>query len=135
QIRPVECAPGLNCAACLCTPCLNLVLMPAMLHAVTVTRQTEWIDVLAAQCSDARQAQSHLATAKYPGAQGERGIEQRKRQQDMRKNAGNRDRHEHDWHEYPSVEDRGGDDLSAPGATTEQLQPTNDHYRQANHAK
>jgi hypothetical protein len=51
----------------------------------------------------------------------------------MSKNASYRYGYEHRRDEYPSVEYRSRDDLSAPGAASKQIQPTDDGDRHTKH--
>jgi hypothetical protein len=58
---------------------------------------------------------------KYPGTQGERGVEKHKRKDRMWENTRQCYRHADRRYKYPSVQHRSGDDLSATGAAPEQI--------------
>ena len=72
--------------------------------------------------------------AEHPGANCKRDVENRKRQQRVRKNAGDSKRHQYRGNEHPSIEHRRGDDLSFSGTTAEQVEPANDCNRHAKSA-
>ena len=59
------------------------------------------------------------STEKQPSANAERRIENRKRQQKMRKNSRDGQRYEHQGNEHHSVQYASGDNPSATGEATE----------------
>jgi hypothetical protein len=65
-------------------------------------------------------------SSKYPSTQGERSVEKYERQDRMRENTREPHRHADRRNKYPSVEQGRGDDLSAPGAACEQIEPADD---------
>src|SRR5439155_23494144 len=67
------------------------------------------------------------STEKQPGANGERRVENRERQQKMRKNSRDGQGYEHQGNEHHSVQYASGDDPPAAGEATEQIEPANDH--------
>ena len=65
------------------------------------------------------------STEKQPSANAKRRVENRKRQQKMRKNSRDGHGYEHQGNEHHSVQYASGDDPSATGETTEQIEPAN----------